>query len=696
MLISPILRTESRFRGLMILCLVAMVVAFASSGAVAAQTAGTQIEPVELLDVRLVQSGSGADLRIEGNSSLVWTQYRDAASNLVIELPNTQLGSDLGDLRPSEGLVEAIEMISEANGTRPLTRIIVRTRAEAEHSLEVDDSVLSLSLVGVGMAAQQVDTQVTDDVAIAQERLERTGPNLDESLNEFEETPTALADAESEEDPAIASSEVASESIAEQASLEESTSDSSETVGTPAAEEATSSGEYATASLESPVASRHRLGTADDPARAPFPTGIVATRLEGLRVVAGEGDQSIHVLGDGEFDYSTFLLENPSRFVVDLQGVVNMAPESTVPVYGDHVDRVRMAQFRPQPAPVARVVLDLGSNGLPFIERTGDGLIVRFVSEGQPMPANAVASVAAPAPTPLDFDSPPSDAPSGELASDDDWSDETATDWQAGGVEVDAPLAEDSYASDDLDGAGGVTDEWDAQAPLQIAQAPPEAPVTGNVSLFEAQDVEIKNPPPLVQPTSNDSFGVQAIGGVEKEYFGEPISMSLKDADITEVLRSIARLSGLNIVIQPGVQGPVTVELDRVPWDQALEQILKINNLGMQLEGNILRIAPVAQLQAEARAAQELLLAKALSVPLKTVLKRISYARASEVARILTTGQRNTQGSGIGGAPLGNPGGILSQRGSVSVERSHEYADHSGASRLPRHGHSDHREHRHS
>ena len=71
----------------------------------------------------------------------------------------------------------------------------------------------------------------------------------------------------------------------------------------------------------------------------------------------------------------------------------------------------------------------------------------------------------------------------------------------------------------------------------------------------------------------------------QKRYFGEPIDLSLKDADLVEVLRSFAELGGFNLVIQPGVQGKVTVELKQVPWDQALEQILKINNLAMEITG---------------------------------------------------------------------------------------------------------------
>jgi type IV pilus assembly protein PilQ len=105
-------------------------------------------------------------------------------------------------------------------------------------------------------------------------------------------------------------------------------------------------------------------------------------------------------------------------------------------------------------------------------------------------------------------------------------------------------------------------------------------------------------------------------------------------------------------VVQPGVTGRVTVELVQVPWDQALEQILKINNLGYELDGNIMRIAPISTLRQEAEEQQRLLAARALSVPLSTVIRRVSYARASEIAAVLTA-----------------RGGVMSNRGSVIVDR---------------------------
>jgi type IV pilus assembly protein PilQ len=87
--------------------------------------------------------------------------------------------------------------------------------------------------------------------------------------------------------------------------------------------------------------------------------------------------------------------------------------------------------------------------------------------------------------------------------------------------------------------------------------------------------------------------------GAPTQFTGEPISLDLKDADIKDVFRTISQLTGLNIVIDPEVRGTVTVQLEDVPWDQALDLILKQNSLGYVLENNIMRIATTAKLQAE-------------------------------------------------------------------------------------------------
>jgi len=91
----------------------------------------------------------------------------------------------------------------------------------------------------------------------------------------------------------------------------------------------------------------------------------------------------------------------------------------------------------------------------------------------------------------------------------------------------------------------------------------------------------------------------------DARYVGEPISLDLKDADIKDVLRTFAELTKLNIAIDPDVKGAVTLRLHDVPWDQALDLILKINGLGYVLEGNILRVGTPARLLAESRSASE-------------------------------------------------------------------------------------------
>jgi type II secretory pathway component GspD/PulD (secretin) len=86
------------------------------------------------------------------------------------------------------------------------------------------------------------------------------------------------------------------------------------------------------------------------------------------------------------------------------------------------------------------------------------------------------------------------------------------------------------------------------------------------------------------------------IGGEERRYTGEPISLDLKDADIRDVLLTFAKLTRMNMVIDPEVKGTVTVRLEDVPWDQALEVILKVNGLGYVIDGNVTRVAQPGKL----------------------------------------------------------------------------------------------------
>jgi type IV pilus assembly protein PilQ len=127
------------------------------------------------------------------------------------------------------------------------------------------------------------------------------------------------------------------------------------------------------------------------------------------------------------------------------------------------------------------------------------------------------------------------------------------------------------------------------------------------------------------------AFAPQILGQTPGRYSGRRIDLDFKDADVHNVLRLLADTGRVNIVAADNVSGSVTLRMRNVPWDQALEVVLRAKNLGMDQRGNIIRVAPQADLEKEremaiARRQQELQLA-----PLETRLIPVSYAEAEEV-----------------------------------------------------------------
>jgi type IV pilus assembly protein PilQ len=115
-------------------------------------------------------------------------------------------------------------------------------------------------------------------------------------------------------------------------------------------------------------------------------------------------------------------------------------------------------------------------------------------------------------------------------------------------------------------------------------------------------------------------------------FTGRRIDLDLKDADIHNVLRLLADVGRVNVITSDNVSGTVTIKMRNVPWDQALEVVLQSKNLGVVRQGNLLRVAPLADLEKEremaiARRKQELELA-----PVVTRLVPVSYAQAHDVS----------------------------------------------------------------
>ena len=143
-----------------------------------------------------------------------------------------------------------------------------------------------------------------------------------------------------------------------------------------------------------------------------------------------------------------------------------------------------------------------------------------------------------------------------------------------------------------------------------------------------------------------------AAGGqppAQPRYTGSPVNFDFEDADLRGVLRLFQEISGLNVVIDPEVKGSVNLVLRNVPWDQALDVILKSNKLGYVVDDTIVRIAPLGSLAEEEEQRRKLADAQAEAGDLQVVTKQLSYAKADELQALLKS--------------------ILSKRGSVQIDQ---------------------------
>ena len=433
----------------------------------------------------------------------------------------------------------------------------------------------------------------------------------------------------------------------------------------------------------------------------------VGHALEQVTASASAGLVEVGLLGDGTLTAKDFVLSNPPRIVLDLQGVKNEFSRRVVTVKSAMVSRVRVSQFQTQPEPITRVVVDLTSP-TPYALRTdGERLailvgtsdataastapsapaappvaeklvpsqrpvetasveparkepapaasvtrIADTTSAGKPAPAESASAApvshevaaspstetqaAAPSPSPEVKTATPPPVASATVAANE----------PAASAAAPAPAPAPAPAKSAAPKPAETTASARPVEPPVAAPAPAPAPApaakpagkkgkAGNGredALFEAAAAMLDQEPP--RPEAG-SFQPRTISESQAQFTGEPITLDLKDADIKDVFRTISELTGLNIVVDPEVRGTVTVKLDNVPWDQALDLILKQNGLGYVLENNIMRIATTAKLQAEQADRARLAEARQAAEPTRTVIKKLSYSKAGDIVATL-------------------------------------------------------------
>lgn len=324
------------------------------------------------------------------------------------------------------------------------------------------------------------------------------------------------------------------------------------------------------------------------------PAGANATAsvISSVAITQAPQRASVRVEGEGPLEVHATRVQDPDRLVLDFTSARLAVRKTVIPGVSAPVRGVRLGQFRPD---VARVVIDLTGASPYKISRDGLSVVVSFESQA-PSPAESAPSLkAASEKTPVERSAFPYDVSGPRSAT---LSSGKLRKISAPGFALPGELTQPSVV---LASFGGSTE--------------PARPT----------------PQQAAQQQSGNAAATVANSPATGRYTGEPISVNLKDVDLKDFFRLIHEISGLNVVLDPAVRGSLTIVLDEVPWDQALDIVLQNNSLDKQLSGNVLRIATRDTLKKEAETQRDLEKAQAEAVAPVTVTRVLSYGKAEKM-----------------------------------------------------------------
>ena len=550
-----------------------------------------QVEPVVAEDrTRVV---------VRADFPLNYTSYAPDAATLVVEMPNAN-----GSLLPSTELpvgsadVDSVrvERFEDAFGGQT-TRMTFTAPPGFKHEIHSEGNELWVEIMGPQHAAnaQSEQESAPESASLPQEPAAPAPGSVEEEL--------AMEDLPQGDEPVLEAD-----------------------AGAPAAASASD----AQAAPAAPAAARSTLPPAHKLAR--------------IRVQQAGASPRITLEGDGAFQYETFQLSNPARLVIDLKQVTNEFRQPRLTVSSPLVSAVRVAQFKTGSQPVARVVFDL-AQPTPFqVVPDGRSLDVLLGAAAQDPPApspQVVASSAQPSGAPAEqpaseASSEPALAPAKaepEIVETEPPAQPLVGSAEEAAAGIAAQQAQEGEPLQAVDGdPAQLPDNFvDSQAefvPLEEEKAPAEAPPASPTSATRTSKVTD------IRMTST-AFEAKTIAGEERNFTGKRISISFRDADLKDVFRLFHEISGLNIVLDPGVAGKITIILDNVPWDQALDIILKNNGLDKVYENNLIRIATTQKLAQEAASRKALKEAQELEVEVVTFTRQVSYADAAKLLPVV-------------------------------------------------------------
>jgi len=389
---------------------------------------------------------------------------------------------------------------------------------------------------------------------------------------------------------------------------------------------------------------------------------------------AGPGGLVLTLVADGPFaTYESFTLPDPPRLIVDIPNATHAVPQP-ISAPPPLVTAIRSSQYRETPVKIVRVVLDLRSM-LPYQVATADRQLRVQLGTGTPPPVAGPAPVAAPLGkvTRVDLQSLRGRqriviGTSGRVTYKvTEASDPPRILVDISGAQIDPANARTLDLRQVASPVSRLQASQHQTAPDPVVRvvadlrAPTRYEVQQTPSAILVELVAAPRPaapaapappapaaPPAAPPVAAAPAAPPAAPAPPAPLAGGPgrLSMDFKDADINNLLRIIAEVSGMNVVAGGDVTGKVTVRLVNVEWQQALDVILRINNMGYELDGNIIRVAPLAKLDAERTAREGARKAAADArrtevqvqvdvAPLVTKVVAVNYAKAADVLKNL-------------------------------------------------------------
>lgn len=416
------------------------------------------------------------------------------------------------------------------------------------------------------------------------------------------------------------------------------------------------------------------------PAAENVPAVVVAresartSHINNITVARGKDSINVEVTGTEPMTAKTMKLTGPDRLVVDIPNSVLETHSREIPVNSNDIKGVRAARYQATP-PATRVVVDMSAMHDFEVVPSANKLVLRLKNpepahqsgpsvpsaksyEAALSPASVPAVTAGKTSVPEPAASPtvvsPSTQPKPEQAKAAEVKPLTPQDATQGSAKAQNVVmvnpvftTKETTSVEDASNAGkasNLSEETQSKAARAASHfATPEIKVpTSNRPVLTPASASLSAQPSVVNAALQQQQA-QAPAGTANQttscssgrYTGEPVNMDLKDLDLKDFFRFIKEISGLNVIVDPSVKGQVTIDVTDIPWDQALALVLRNNSLECELQGNVLRIATLDTLRAEAEARKAQQDAQALQIPRQTFTWYLSYAHAKDVMPIV-------------------------------------------------------------